>query len=47
MELHAELRDIVDKDVCEEIWNADMNCLKIVSTTPMHRAALLGINFVF
>ena len=47
LELYAELKDIVDKDIYEETWNADMNYLKIVSTTPMHRAALLGINFVF
>lgn len=47
LELYAELRDIVDKEIYEETWNADMNYLKIVSTTPMHRAALLGVNFAF
>lgn len=47
LELYAEFKDIVDKDIYEETWNADMNYLKIVSTAPMHRAALLGINFVF
>lgn len=47
LEIYAELRDIVDKDVYEETWNADMNYLKIVSTKPMHRAALLGIKYVF
>lgn len=42
-----KLKNIVGKDIYEETWNADMNYLKIVSTTSMHRAALLGINFVF
>lgn len=47
LELYAELKDIVDKDIYEETWNADMNYLKIVSTKPMHRAALLGLKYVF
>lgn len=47
LELYAELKDIVDKDIYEETWNEDMNYLKIVSTNPMHRAALLGIKYVF
>lgn len=47
LELYAELRDIVDKEVYEETWNAAGNYLKVVSTDPMQRAALLGINFVF
>ncbi len=47
LELYAEFKDIVDKDVYEETWNAAGNYLKVVSTTPMHRAALLGVNFVF
>lgn len=47
LELYAELKDIVDKDIYEETWNADMNYMKIVSTKPMHRAALLGVKYVF
>lgn len=47
MELYAELKDIVDKPVYEETWNADMNYLKTVNTNPMHRVALLGIKYVF
>ena len=47
LELYAELRDIVDKDIYEETWNADMNYLKVVNTKPLNRTALLGINFVF
>ena len=27
--------------------NADMNYLKIVTTKPMHRSILLGVNYVF
>ena len=46
-ELYAELKDIVDKDVYEETWNADMNYLKVSSTTPMQRSILIGINYVF
>lgn len=47
LELYAELKDIVDKDIYEETWNADMNYLKIVSKNPMHRAALIGVKYVF
>lgn len=47
LELYAELKDLVDKDIYEETWNADMNYLKIVSTKPMHRAALLGVKYSF
>lgn len=47
LELYAELKDIVDKDIYEETWNENMNYLKIVSKNPMHRAALLGIKYVF
>lgn len=47
MELYAELKDIVDKEIYEETWNADMNYLKIVSTKPNHRAVLLGIKYTF
>ena len=47
LELYFELQDIVDKEVYEETWNADMNYLKIVSTKPMQGMALLGVNFVF
>lgn len=47
LELYAELRDIVDKDIYEETWNADGNYLKVVSKRPMHRAALLGLKYVF
>lgn len=47
MELYAELKDIVDKPVYEETWNANMNYFKTVNTNPMHRAALLGIKYVF
>lgn len=42
LELYAELKDIVDKEVYEETWNAAGNYLKVVSTNPMQRAALLG-----
>lgn len=34
LELYAELRDIVDKDVYEETWNAEMNYLKLVNPRP-------------
>ncbi|MCQ2172488.1 MAG: outer membrane beta-barrel family protein [Bacteroidales bacterium] len=47
LELYAELKDIVDKDIYEETWNADMNYLKVSSKTPMHRAVLIGINYAF
>lgn len=47
LELFAEFKDIVDKDIYEETWNKDMNYLKIVSTKPMHRAALLGLKYAF
>lgn len=47
LEIYVELKNIVDKEIYEETWNADMNYLKIVSTKPMRRAALLGINYVF
>lgn len=47
LEFYAEVKDIVDKDIYEETWNADMNYMKVVSTKPMHRAALLGIKYVF
>lgn len=45
--LYVELRDIVDKNIYEETWNAEMNYLKVVTTTPMHRTVSLGINYVF
>ncbi|MCQ2185616.1 MAG: outer membrane beta-barrel protein [Bacteroidales bacterium] len=47
LELYAEFKDIVDKEVYEETWNADMNYLKLVSTKPNHRAMLLGVKYVF
>lgn len=47
LELYAEFKDIVDKDVYEETWNADMNYLKVVSTKPYHRAMLLGLKYAF
>ena len=47
LDLYAELKDIVDKDIYEETWNADMNYYKAISTTPMHRAVLIGINYAF
>lgn len=47
LELFAEFKDIVDKDIYEETWNKDMNYLKVVSTKPMHRAALLGLKYTF
>lgn len=47
LELFAEFKDIVDKDIYEETWNKDMNYLKVVSTKPMHRAALLGLKYAF
>lgn len=46
-DLYVELKDIVDKPIYEETWNADMNYLKVSSKTPMHRAMLIGINCVF
>mgnify|MGYP003319169240 CR=1 FL=1 len=47
LELYLELKDIADKDVYEETWNADLNYLKVSSTTPMHRSVLIGINYAF
>ena len=47
LDLYAELKDIADKDVYEETWNADMNYLKVSSTTPMQRSVLIGINYAF
>lgn len=47
LELYAELKDIVDKEIYEETWNANMNYLKIVTKKPAHRAALIGINYIF
>ena len=47
LDLYAELKDIVDKEVYEETWNADFNYMKVSSTTPMHRAILIGLNFSF
>lgn len=47
LEFYAELRDIVDKDIYEETWNADGNYLKVVSKTPRHRAALIGLKYAF
>lgn len=47
LELYLELKDIVDKESYEETWNADMNYIKVSITNPMHRAVLLGINYVF
>ena len=47
LDLYAELKDIVDKDRYEETWNADLNYIKVSSTSQMRRAALLGINYTF
>ena len=47
LDLYAELNDIADKDVYEETWNADLNYLKVSSTTPMQRSVLIGINYAF
>ena len=47
LDLYAELKDIVDKDIYEETWNADLNYLKVSSTNPMHRSAVLGIKYLF
>ena len=47
LELYAELKDIVDKEVYEETWDAEMNHLKIVNIKPMQRAVLLGVHYAF
>ena len=47
LDLFVELKDIVDKEIYEETWNADLNYLKVSSTSPMHRSVLLGINYAF
>lgn len=47
LDLYAEVKDIVNKDIYEETWNADLNYLKTSTTSPMHRAVLIGINYVF
>ena len=47
LELYAEFKDIADKQIYEETWNADLNYIKISATTPMHRAILLGLNYSF
>lgn len=47
LELYAEFKDIVDKEIYEETWNADMNYFKVSSTKPMHRAAVLGVKYAF
>lgn len=47
LELYAEFKDIADKEIYEETWNADMNYLKVSSTKPMHRAAVLGVKYAF
>lgn len=47
VELYAEFRDIVDKDIYEETWNVNLNYLKVVSSKPAHRAALIGIKYAF
>ena len=47
LDLFAEFKDIVDKDVYEETWNADLNYLKVSSTAPMHRSVLIGITYAF
>ena len=46
-DLYAEFKDIADKEIYEETWNADMNYYKLKSTVPMHRAVLIGINWIF
>lgn len=47
LDLYAEVKDIVDKDVYEETWNAQRNYLKTSTTVPKHRALLIGINYIF
>ena len=47
LDLYAELADIVDKEIYEETWNANMNYLKVSTTAPMHRAARIGISYTF
>ena len=47
LDIFAEIKDMVDKEIYEVTWNADMNYLKESYTMPMHRAILLGINYKF
>ena len=47
LDIFAEIKDMVDKEIYEVTWNADMNYLKESYTIPMHRAILLGINYKF
>lgn len=47
VELYAEFKDIVDKDIYEETWTVKLNYFKVVSTRPSHRAALIGIKYTF
>lgn len=47
LDVYAEFKDIADKDIYEETWNADMNYIKVSSTKPFHRAVLIGVNYVF
>lgn len=46
-DLYAEFKDIADKDLYEETWNADMNYIKASTTKLMQRALLLGIKYEF
>lgn len=47
LDLYLEFNDIVDKDIYEETWNADKNYLKVTTTSPMQRAAIIGISYIF
>lgn len=47
LDLYLELKDIVDKEIYEETWNAELNYFKESATIPMHRAVRIGINYVF
>lgn len=47
LDIYAELKDLVDKEIYEETWNAAGNYLKVSSTNPMHRSAVLGIKYLF
>ena len=46
-DLYLELRDIVDKDLYEETWNAEQTYLKMSTTRTIQRCILLGLNYKF
>lgn len=47
LDLFAEFRDIVDKDLYEENWNADLNYLKVSNTANLQSMLLIGLNYRF